>query len=257
MSLLSARGISYHYPGGPPVLSGVTLALEAREIAAVLGANGAGKSTLLDICLGWKKPTKGAVTLDGRPCASLGGAERGRLMSLVPQRENARFDFTVEDYALLGRAPYIPALGAPGSADRAAVARALREAGIAHLARRAITRLSGGEYQLMLIARSLAQEASILLLDEPASQLDPAHQARVLRLVRSLARRGIAVLFTSHSPQAAASIADTVHLLKRGRLMASGAPRAVLTGEHLTRLYGIAFTARWGRAGFTCSPSGR
>jgi iron complex transport system ATP-binding protein len=194
------------------------------------------------------------VQLDGRPLAAWSRAERGRRMSLVPQRENLRFDFTVVDYVLLGRAPHLGPLEAPGAADREIAGDALRAAGIAQLADRSIAALSGGEYQLMLIARSLAQQASLLHLDEPASQLDPAHRQRVMRLLRKLAASGISVLFTSHSPQTAATYADTVHLLKAGRIRTSGTPRQALTASKLRGLYGVRFTTRWSKAGFTCAP---
>jgi iron complex transport system ATP-binding protein len=255
MSMVNLRGVAFSYRRGAPVLKGITLKLERGEVAAVLGPNGAGKTTLLDICLGWKTPSAGTVLLADRPVRNLTPAERGRTVSLVPQRENVRFDFTVAEYVLLGRAPHLPPLAAPGRHDRLVAAAALREAGIARLAERSIAGLSGGEYQLMLIARSLAQQAEILLLDEPASQLDPAHQVRVLRLVRALSRKGICVLFTSHSPQAAATVADTVHLLRGGRFVAAGAPRAVLSAATLEKLYGVPFSVRWTKGVFSCSPA--
>jgi iron complex transport system ATP-binding protein len=254
MSILEARKIFFSYGNQRPVLRGLSLLLEPGIIAAVLGPNGAGKSTLLDICLGWKKPAHGMVLLDGRPLDAWSRSERGRKMSLVPQRENIRFDFTVMDYVLLGRAPHLGPLEAPGRADREIARDALGAAGIARLADRFIGALSGGEYQLMLIARSLAQQASLLLLDEPASQLDPAHQLRVMRLLRKLSKRGIAVMFTSHSPQTAAAHADRVCLLKGGRFKVSGSPREALTAERLRELYGVRFTVRWSRAGFSCAP---
>jgi iron complex transport system ATP-binding protein len=253
MSLLNVKGVTFSY-GRTAVLKGITLQLERGTVAAVLGPNGAGKTTLLDICLGWKRPDAGTVLLEGRPVRDMRPAERGRAVSLVPQRENVRFDFRVADYVLLGRAPHLRPLEAPGRHDRAVAAAALRQVGMSRQADRSVTGLSGGEYQLMLIARSLAQEASLLLLDEPASQLDPAHQVRVLRLVRTLAAKGMAVLFTSHSPQAAATIADTVHLLRAGRFIASGTPRAVLTANTLARLYGVSFTVRWSAGVFSCVP---
>ena len=254
MSILEVKRIVFSFGTEKPVLRGLSLQLERGQVAAILGPNGAGKSTLLDICLGWKKPSEGMVLLDGRSLDDWSRAERGRRMSLVPQRENLRFDFTVMDYVLLGRAPHLGPLEAPGRADKTIARDALRAAGIAKLADRSIAALSGGEYQLMLIARSLAQQASLLLLDEPASQLDPAHQLRVMRLLRKLSRRGIAVLFTSHSPPAAAAFADTIHLLKGGRFRVSGAPRQALTAERLRDLYGVRFTVRWSRSGFSCSP---
>jgi len=170
-------------------------------------------------------------------------------MSLVPQRENVRFDFSVTDYVLLGRSPHLPPLGAPGPGDRTIAREALRTVGLAGFAGRSIVTLSGGEYQLMLIARSLAQQATVLLLDEPASQLDPAHRRRVTALLRRLADRGMTVVYTSHDPQAAAAAADTVHLLHRGRFAFSGPPRRTLTAAALRAVYGVPFSVAWTRRG--------
>lgn len=247
--VLEARGISCSFPGRGAVLRGLSFAVVAGSVTAVLGPNGSGKTTLLDICLGWRRPDRGTVLLHGWPLASWGRQERARRMSLVPQRENVRFDFSVTDYVLLGRAPHLPALGAPGPADLGTAREALRAAGIEELADRSIATLSGGEYQLMLVARSLAQQATVLLLDEPASQLDPANRLRVTRLLRRLADRGLAVVYTSHDPQAAAAAADTVHLLSRGRFAFSGAPRQVLTPDALRAVYGVPFRVRWTRRG--------
>ena len=249
MSILEARGIACAFPSRGSVLRSLSFAVEAGTVTAVLGPNGSGKTTLLDICLGWRRPDRGAVLLNGRPLPSWSRQERARAMSLVPQRENVRFDFTVTDYVLLGRSPHLPALGAPGPADRAVARDALHTAGIAGLADRSIATLSGGEYQLMLIARSLAQQAALLLLDEPASQLDPANRLRVTGLMRRLADRGLAVVYTSHDPQAAAAAADTVHLLSKGRFAYSGSPRRVLTPEALRAVYGVPFRVAWTRRG--------
>jgi iron complex transport system ATP-binding protein len=248
-SILEARGISIAFPGRGRVLRGLSLAVEAGTMTAVLGPNGSGKTTLLDVCLGWRRPDRGTVMLRGLPLSSWSRREQARTMSLVPQRENVRFDFRVMDYVLLGRAPHLPALGSPGPGDVAIARDALRTAGIARLAERSITTLSGGEYQLMLIARSLAQQAALLLLDEPESQLDPAHRQRVTALLRRLADRGLAVVYTSHDPQAAAGAADTVHLLRGGRFAFSGTPRRTLTPEALRAVYGLRFQVAWTRRG--------
>ena len=247
--LLEARGISIAFAGRGSVLHGICLAVEAGTVTAVLGPNGSGKTTLLDICLGWRRPDAGTVMLRGRPLPSWSRREQARTMSLVPQRENVRFAFRVTDYVLLGRAPHLPALGVPKATDFAIARDALRTAGIAGLAERSITTLSGGEYQLMLIARSLAQQAVVLLLDEPASQLDPAHRRRVTGLLRRLADRGIAVVYTSHDPQAVAAAADTVHLLHGGRFAFSGTPRQTLTPEALRSVYSLPFQVAWTRRG--------
>jgi iron complex transport system ATP-binding protein len=247
MSLLELRKVWFAHPGGPSLLRSLSLAVQPGSIAAILGPNGSGKTTLLDVCLGWKHPARGGVFIKGRPVDSLSRRERGTLMSLVPQRENVRFDFTVTEYVLLGRAPYLGPLEMPGTIDEDAVSEALAEAGIARLAQRPIATLSGGEYQLMLIARSLAQSPELLLLDEPASQLDPANQLAVIRLLKNLRSRGITVVYTSHNPQAAAIAADSIHLLKNGRFAVSGPPREVLTAAALQKVYGVPFHVSWKR----------
>jgi iron complex transport system ATP-binding protein len=253
MTLLEVRGVSFSYPGGPLVLRDVSLAVERGSIGALLGPNGVGKSTLLDLCLGWRDPDLGEVLLGGSHVRELGRSERGRLLSLVPQRENVRFDFSVLDYVLLGRAPHLAPLQSPGAHDRSVAREALKAAGIPGLAGRSITTLSGGEYQLMLIARSLAQEPAVLLMDEPGSHLDPGHRLRVMRTMRSLAGGGIAVLLTSHDPQGAAAVADTIHLMKGGRIVRSGSPRTVLTAAALRDVYGVPFRVRWSAGRFSCS----
>jgi iron complex transport system ATP-binding protein len=256
MNILEVRKAGFSYPGARPILNDLTFELVKGTIAAILGPNGAGKSTLLDICLGWKQPDRGAVLLAGKPFQDWSRGERGRMMSLVPQRENVRFDFTVLEYVLLGRAPHLRPLETPGKRDRAIAREALSAAGVAALADRSVTTLSGGEYQLMLIARSLTQQPSVLLLDEPASQLDPGHQLRVMRLLKKLSRQGITVLFTSHSPQTAAIVADTVHLLKSGRFRFSGRPREALTEKNLRAVYGVQFKVGWSRGIFSCTWDG-
>jgi iron complex transport system ATP-binding protein len=245
VNLLELSKVSFAYPGGRDVLRNLSLKVEEGSIAAVLGPNGSGKTTLLDICLGWKRPVRGGVVLKTRALGQWSRRERGALMSLVPQHENVRFEFTVTEYVLLGRAPHLGPLESPGRSDERAVRDALEAAGIAPLADRSIATLSGGEYQLMLIARSLAQEPALLLLDEPASQLDPANQLVVIRLLKGLRARGITMLYTSHNPQAAAIAADSIHLLRNGRFAVSGPPREVLTGKNLQSVYGVPFRVKW------------
>ncbi len=248
-NVLEARGISVAFPGRGSVLRSLSFTVLPGTVTAILGPNGSGKTTLLDVCLGWRKPDRGTVLLHGLPLASWGRREQARVMSLVPQRENVRFDFTVTDYVLLGRSPHLPVLGVPGPGDLAIARDAMRTAGIIGLAGRSIATLSGGEYQLMLVARSLAQQATLLLLDEPASQLDPAHRQQVTGLLRRIADRGLAVVYTSHDPQAAAGAADTMHLLSKGRFAFSGTPRQTLTSESLRAVYGVPFRVAWTRWG--------
>ena len=245
MRVLELASVDFAWPGGKAVLKGISLSAEEGTMTAVLGPNGSGKTTLLDVCMGWRRPGRGRILLGGVPLGEVGRAERGRTMSLVPQRENVRFDFTVTEYVLLGRAPHLRPLAAPGPEDLEIAREAMEAAGISRLAERSIATLSGGEYQLMLVARSLAQRPSLLLLDEPASQLDPGNQLRIISLLRKLSARGITVVYTSHNPQAAAMAADTIHLLRDGRFRFSGQPRRVLTPANLKSVYGIEFKVGW------------
>jgi iron complex transport system ATP-binding protein len=237
--MIALHEVSFRYPGGDEVLRGLSLQTETGTIAAVLGPNGCGKTTMLDICMGWKAPDSGGVLLDGLPLSQWSRRRRGMTMSLVPQRENLRFDFSVHEYVLLGRSPHLSPLALPGRADSAIVENALETVGLRRLAGRPVSALSGGEYRLMLVARSLSQEPSLLLLDEPAGHLDPANAMLIVRLLRKLRDKGVTILYTGHDPQTAAVSADTIHLMSEGRLRYSGRPREVLTEEALAEVYGV------------------
>jgi len=242
--MISLHQVSFSYRKRG-VLDGLSLDVGDGTVAAVLGPNGAGKSTLLDICLGWRRPSEGTVQISGKNLDEMSARERGRTVSLVPQRENVRFDFPVIDYVLLGRAPHLPPLSVPGRTDREIAVDAMEKVGIAHLSRRPIVELSGGEYQLMLIARSLAQQPRVMLLDEPTSQLDPAHRLAVLKVLDRIASAGITVLMTSHSPETAALIANELHLMHAGKIARSGSPKEVLTKDNLEMVYGVPFIVKW------------
>ncbi|MEN3009371.1 MAG: ABC transporter ATP-binding protein [Candidatus Bipolaricaulaceae bacterium] len=240
---LEARGLTYAYVPGKPVLQGVSLAVAPGNFVFLLGANGSGKTTLLECLGGLRFPQRGVVFLDGRPLAQLAPRERAKRIAYVPQFAEAVFAFTVEELVLFGRAPHIGPLGRPGPRDREKARQALALVGLEGLAERAVTTLSGGEKRLALIARALAQEAPYLLLDEPDAHLDPAHQHRVLAVVRALAREGLGVLATTHNPNAALVYGGRVVLLRAGRTLGAGAPAAVLRPELLEAAYGIPFRA--------------
>lgn len=236
--MLRIDQVSFSYkPSAPPVVDGVTAEIESGTVTAILGPNGAGKSTLLDLCLGWKQPSSGRMLLHGHPLASYTRNETGRLVSLVPQDEKIRFDYSVLEYTLLGRAPYLGQLELPGEQDLLIARDALEDAGIGHLAQRPITRLSGGEHQLLMISRALAQEPSLMLLDEPTSKLDLANSSRVLEIMKKLVQSGVTILFTTHDPALAARVASHLLLMKQGKLLRYGTSHQVLTGENLTELY--------------------
>ncbi|MFB9234991.1 ABC transporter ATP-binding protein [Plantactinospora siamensis] len=222
---------------GVPVLDGVDLTVGVGEWVTVIGPNGAGKSTLLR-AVGGLLPATGACTLFGTPGAVLRRRARARLMAVVPQSPVVPPGMAVLDYVLLGRTPYIPALGRESAADVAVVHDVLDRLDLARFAVRPLATLSGGERQRVFLARALAQGATLLLLDEPTSALDIGHQQEVLELVDRLRREnGLTVLATMHDLSVAGEYADRLVLLADGRVVAEGPPPEVLTAELLARHY--------------------
>lgn len=239
-ALLHFDGLTFGYqPKQTPVLQGLNLELKAGRVAVILGPNGAGKTTLLHLALGWLSPWQGAVHLDGKNIKAYTRQELGRWMALVPQSEHIPFEYSVFEYLLLGRAPHLPPLGMPGEADYAAAFDALESVGIASLSAHSILTLSGGERQLALVARALAQQPRLLLLDEPTAHLDLRNKARIVRLMRSLRARGVTILMTTHEPDVALALADDVVLMDRGQVLAYGPLEAAFTAENLSRLYDL------------------
>ena len=239
--MIQAETLTFRHPEmAAPVLRDVSFAVAPGQLVAVLGPNGSGKTTLLKCLAGLWAPSSGRIVLDGRDLARLAPRERARRLAVVPQEHAPAFPYTVQDAVLMGRAPHIPAYASPSSQDRWAARVAMEAVGIGELAARPTSRLSGGERQLTLIARALAQEAPLLLLDEPTAHLDFRNQHRVLGLVRRIAAdKALTVIMTHHDPNLVAGIADQVLLLKEGALLAEGAPGAVLTEDLLGRLYGL------------------
>jgi len=236
--ILAARDIRFAYRGRP-VLAGASLALAPGELVCLLGCNGAGKSTLLRIMLGLQRPGQGTVALDGRPLAQRSRRQLARLIAYVPQMHVAPFPYTVLQVALMGRLPATGILKAPGADDLACVHRLLEHMGIAHLAGRAYTEVSGGERQLALIVRALAQEARLLVMDEPLAGLDYGNQLRLLERLQRLVAEGYGVLMTTHDPNQPLSGCQRVALLSDGRIAADGPPGEVLTAAAIERLYGV------------------
>ena len=220
-----------------PILRGVSCAVPSGGWLALIGPNGAGKSTLIRAAAGLV-PYQGTVLLDGVDAATLSGRERARLVAYVPQEPVLPPDMTVAQYVLLGRTAYVGYLGAPGRRDRARAEAALERLDVARFAQRRLARMSGGERQRVVLARALAGEPRVLLLDEPTSMLDVGHQQQVLELVDQLRRDdGLTVLSTLHDLTAAGQYADTLALLHEGRVVASGAPTAVLTAALIESVY--------------------
>jgi iron complex transport system ATP-binding protein len=235
---LQARALGYGYPGRR-VGHGLELSLGAGEVMCVLGPNGGGKTTLFRTLLGLLPAQAGEVLLDGQGLAHLPRLEIARRMGYVPQGHAAQFAFTVREAVLMGRTAHVGLFAAPGAADREAAARAIAVLGIDALAERAVTELSGGERQLAMIARALAQGARLLVLDEPTASLDFGNQVRVLREIRGLASQGYAVVFATHDPSQAFLAATRVLLLAHGGMFRQGTPQEVITPENLRAVYGV------------------
>jgi iron complex transport system ATP-binding protein len=212
-------------------------------MVAVVGPNGAGKSTLLRVFAGLVTPSEGSVRLDDTPISALSRSELARRIAVVPQIFDTIFPFTVREIVSLGRTSRLSAFGRASDADVAAIERAIRDLELSALAARRIDRLSGGERQRTVVAMALAQEADVILLDEPTVHLDPAHQIRMLALIRRLASaRGLAVITVLHDLNLASAFATRMAFLHDGRIVRCGTPQEVLDQETVQAVFGSSFT---------------
>lgn len=236
--LLAADDLYFAY-ATRPVLAGVGLAVRAGEVVALLGANGSGKSTLLRLLLGLLRPNRGRVVLDGQPLERWSRREVARRIAYVPQSQAMSFPYRVRDLVALGRIARRGLLDRLTGADHDAVDAAMDRLAIGHLAERLYTELSGGQRQLCLIARALAQEAPLIVMDEPATGLDYGNQWRLLALINDLAGEGRAFVQSSHHPEHVLGGATRAVLLHEGRVVDDGAPHEVVTPEHIRRLYDL------------------
>jgi iron complex transport system ATP-binding protein len=242
VSALRASGLVHKYPGGRRALDGVDLALEAGELVTVIGPNGSGKSTLLRLCAGLLTPAAGAVALAGRDVPRMSARERARALAFVPQGLRALPELSASAFVRGGRYAHQPrlanVLARESAADRAAVARAREGADASDLAARRLDELSLGQFQRVLLARALAQEAPLLLLDEPTAALDPEHQVRSFLLIERLVASGRAALVVTHELSLASRFAGRCVVLRAGRVAAAGAPAAVFRPEVLEPVFG-------------------
>jgi len=235
--LLELEAVSFAY-GARQVLRHVSLTLAPGEILGVIGPNGSGKTTLVRVLSGVLPPSAGTVRLAGRPLAAYRRREVARRLAVVPQDPSIDFPFTALEVVLMGRAPHLPPLAFPRARDLAIAREAMARLEVAGVETRPLDRLSGGERQRILLARALAQEPEILLLDEPTTHLDLRHQAGIHDVARALAREhGRGVVSVLHDLNLAALFCDRVVLLADGTVAGQGKPGAVLTAEALQRAY--------------------
>jgi iron complex transport system ATP-binding protein len=253
--MLAVDQLAFGFPGHT-VGREVSFVLADGEILCVLGPNGSGKTTLFRTLLGLLSPQGGSIALDGSALGQLPRDAIARRIGYVPQAHAGYFAYSVREMVLMGRTAHLGAFGAPGLRDRALADAALETLGIAALADRPFTEISGGERQLTLIARALAQEAGLLVMDEPTASLDFGNQVRVLERLAQLAAQGIAVLFSTHDPDHAFLCAQRALLIAEGRALALGPPREVIRSDTLERLYGVSVRIVETAGGMhTCVPS--
>jgi iron complex transport system ATP-binding protein len=235
---LEASHLDFGY-SGRRVGSDVSLSLERGEVLCLLGPNGSGKTTLFKTLLGLLPAQGGTVLLDGEDLRRMDRATVARSVSYVPQAHAAFFPFSVREVVLMGRTAHLGVFSSPSRRDREAAQAAIERLRLAPLAESIYTRISGGERQLTLIARALAQDARIIVMDEPTANLDFGNQVRVLEHIQGLAASGIGVLLSTHDPDHAFICADRVAMLHEGRLARSGAPATAVTPDSLREIYGV------------------
>jgi ABC-type cobalamin/Fe3+-siderophores transport system ATPase subunit len=236
--VLEARELGFAY-GARTVLCDVSLQAAAGEWVGIIGPNGCGKTTLIRLLSGVMMPRTGSVRLGGRPLAAVARRDIARRVAVLPQDAWLDFPFTALEVVLMGRAPHLPALGFAGARDLRIAHGALERLEVADVADRPLDQLSGGERQRVLLARALAQEPDVLMLDEPTTHLDLRHQTGICDVVRALQRdHGLAVIAVLHDLNLAAMFCDKLVLLAGGRVICQGTPAEVLTVETLSAAYG-------------------
>jgi iron complex transport system ATP-binding protein len=231
---LQAESIHFSY-GKHQVLAGVSLETRPGEVTFLIGQNGSGKSTLIRCLLGQLRPQQGRILLDGRPISTFQPEHIAIRISYIPQVSLPTFNYSVLQMVLMGRTSHLGLLASPQARDYSLAREALDRLGIGNLSDKGYAEISGGEQQLVLIARALAQQSEIMLMDEPTSSLDYGNQLRILQRIRELAEHGRSVLISSHSPQHALLFADRILALADGSIVSGGVPREVLTTALLRR----------------------
>ncbi|MET0743663.1 MAG: ABC transporter ATP-binding protein [Microvirga sp.] len=235
--ILEARSLRIGYRNRV-VGADLDLGLGGASVVALLGPNGGGKTTLLKTLLGLIPPLGGQVLVDGRDIGGWTMRERARRLAYVPQIHGSTFGFSVEEVVMMGRTAHGSAFAAPSAKDREIVREAMAVLDLGRFGDRPFTEISGGERQLALVARALAQEPRAIILDEPTASLDFANQGAVLRTLRSLAGRGYGILFTTHDPNHALRHADLVVMIRDGRILCQGPADEIVTARSLAALYG-------------------
>ena len=235
---MTVQNLSFAY-GEREILHDISFSVEYGEFVSVLGPNGVGKSTLFRCMLGLLTPTQGGAFVDGQPVAQLGARALAEKIAYIPQSHSPVFNFSVYDMVLMGTTAQTGSFASPGKRQRSLTRKALKRLGIDHLADRGYASLSGGERQLVLMARAIAQEAKVLVMDEPSAALDFGNRMRVMHTVQSLTRDGYAVIQSTHDPEQAYMYSDKILALNGGRVVAFGTPQDTMDASLVSALYGV------------------
>jgi iron complex transport system ATP-binding protein len=229
-----------HGASADEVLKGVSFRVESGHMTTLLGPNGSGKTTLFKCIAGLWRQQSGSITCNGREIGLLSVERRAKTLAVVPQEHEPPFPYSVFDAVLMGRVSHVSLFSSPAKEDRRRTQEAMEMVGIDHLAERSYTKISGGERQLVLIARALAQEAPLLLLDEPTSHLDFRNQIMILKKIRDIVKqRELTVLMTLHDPNHASLFSDRIVMLNGGTVISEGAPKDIISQQSLKALYGV------------------
>lgn len=237
-SVITLDHASFSYNGREDVFTDLTYEISSENIFCILGPNGIGKSTLLNVIMDLLPLREGRVCIDGRPVQDYRRSDLAKKVSYIPQAYQMTFPYTVLDLVLMGRTPHLNDMNRPSPRDYEKVMEAVSSLGIEDLLDRTCTQLSGGQLQMAMLARAIAQEADFLLLDEPTSHLDFGKEMETLRILVKLHRRGVGILFTTHNPNHAFMVCDSVAIMDKGSFTCVGSPSEIVTEENLSRIYG-------------------
>ena len=238
-NLIEVRDASFSYHGKDYIWENVNLQVEQGDSVCILGANGCGKTTLFNCIAGNFQLAKGSIYIDGKPLGDYSITELAKTIGIVYQEHSVAFPYTSLEVVRMGRTPYLSAFQTPSQADTDMAYSIMEEMGIAHLAEKPYSRISGGQRQLVLIARTLCQTPKAILIDEPTSHLDFKNQALVMKTLRSLSEKGMTIIMTSHSPSHAWQVSNKTVLMGKGGIIAQGTPSEVMTADNLQKTYGV------------------
>lgn len=237
--ILEVKNLSYQYYNGRTIFHDVNFKLDKGEVISILGRNGAGKSTLLNCLANLYTPTSGEMLLEGKPMGRLPFAQVSQFIGYVPQIHHPVYAYSVRNFVVMGRTPYIGVFSSPKKSDYEKADQALEKLGISHLADKAYTEISGGERQQATIARALVQEPKVILLDEPTAHLDYGNQIRTVKMIKELSEEGFGVIMTTHNPDHVLMMGGLVGVLDRNGVLEFGEVREILTEQMLSELYDV------------------